>query len=184
MSCFEQVIQILNKEGWTIRGVKEKKYEIPQIYRGKIFEFEDIANKYDVIVNPDDTVWFVIGEHLKCDADVALKNKILGGYEDTESGLTASDIINSSEKLPFLWDTFKNISIGASEDNGVTEQKWWDKHFPFIMSVKDGYYEFYSVNVDDGSIEYGTEPMFEDTETVAASFEDFWNKIISEKIEL
>lgn len=100
------------------------------------------------------------------------------------TGLTITQILNSSEAMPYLWDTFKNISIGASMDNGKTERAWWDKHLPFIMSSKNGYDEFYVINTEDGSIEHGEEPSYEDTKIVANSLDDFWKKIIDGEIIL
>lgn len=184
MHYFDKFLETAKNKGWVIEEAVEKNV-FPQVYRGHIDEFEEITEKYRLISDPDYTTWFVIGEHLKCDDMIALKYKILGGYEDDMgTGLTADKIIENATGLPYLWDTFKNISIGASMDNGETETKWWDKHFPFIMSSKYGYDEFYAINTDDGSIEYGTEPMYEETDKVADTLEEFFQKVLCNDIEL
>lgn len=185
MSLYEQVINKLANEGWIIKMNSENIIPIPEIYSGNTFGFEEIAKKYQLISNQDYTTWFVTGEHLKCDEIIGLKYRILGGStDDMGTGLTITQILNSSETMPYLWDTFKNISIGASMDNGKTERAWWDKHLPFIMSSKNGYDEFYVINTEDGSIEHGEEPSYEDTEIVANSLDDFWKKIIDGEIIL
>ena len=113
MSLYEQVINKLANEGWIIKMNSEN-----------TFGFEEIAKKYQLISNQDYTTWFVTGEHLKCDEMVGLKYRILGGStDDMGTGLTITQILNSSETMPYLLDTFKNISIRASIDYGKKEKK-------------------------------------------------------------
>lgn len=186
MSYFDKFIETIKNNGWIIEEANEK-IELPEVYRGRIGEFEDIVKKYKDITNPDNTIWFVIGDYLKCDDMIGLKYRILAGSkDDMGTGLTAEKIIENGGGMPYVWDAFKNISIGASEDNEHTKRiiKWWDNHFPFIMSCTYGYDEFYAINLDDGSIEYGSEPMFEETEKIADSLEDFFKMSLSGDIEV
>ena len=185
MNLFEQVIKEFTDNGWIIELSKDHTAKVPKIYEGKLYGFEDIVRKYQVVSNRDYTTWFVVGHHLISDDMVALKYRILGGSaDDMGTGLTAKEILGSLEDLPYLWDTFKNMSIGASENQGENETKWWDRHFPFIMSTKNGYDEFYVINVDNGSIEHGEEPLYEEVESVAESLDDFWKKVIKHQIIL
>lgn len=112
--------------------------------------------KYKLIINPQERIWFVTGD--------SLENETPGSEG-------------------FQWDTFKNICIEASEDGGKTETAWWDKRFPFILSIDYGDYEFFAINTDDGSIEYGIEPLFDETEKVADSLDEFWEMAVSGGIE-
>lgn len=157
LSTFENFMQFIKEKGWIIEEADGKGHMLPEVYRGKTGYFEEIADKYSVIMNAEENVWFTVGETL----------------EDEKS---------FEDEGPFRWNTFMNMCINTSDDGGKTEREWWDKRFPFLLSVKYGEYEFFAVNTDDGSVEYGFEPLFEETEKVADSLDDFFNKAVSGEI--
>lgn len=159
MSAFESFMQFIKEKGWIIEEADGKGHMLPEVYKGKTGYYEEIADKYSVIMNVEENVWFTVGEDL----------------EDEES--------YDEESRPIRWNTFMNMSISTSEDGGKTEREWWDKRFPFLLSVKYGEYEFFAVNTDDGSVEYGFEPLFEETEKVADSLDDFFNKAVSGEMD-
>ena len=107
--------------------------------------------------NADATTWFIICE----------------GFTETD---------------PDKWryNEFELISLEAAADDSEWQRDitaFWTVHLPIILSVRDGY-SYYAISIVDGSIVRGFEPEFEETETVAASFEEFLEKIISRKIVL
>lgn len=61
--------------------------------------------------------------------------------------------------------------------------KFWDGHLPVFLSLESGY-AYYAISIEEGSIVYGSEPEFEECQTVADSFEDFMKKVISGEIRL
>ena len=60
----------------------------------------------------------------------------------------------------------------------VVYYNWWDNHCPLLYSVIECY-EFYTINLRDGSVEYSCEPIFEESEKVADSLDDFFCKVIN-----
>lgn len=155
MNSFEKFLRFVKEKGWTIEKADGKGHMLPEVYRGKTGYFEEIADKYSNIINSYENVWFSVGDTLE----------------------------DEKENDTFRWDTFKNISLLSTEDGGKTEREWWDRHFPFLLSVRSGEYEFFAINTDDGSVEYGFEPMFEETEKVADSLDDFFEKAVSGELD-
>ena len=86
----------------------------------------------------------------------------------------------------FRWNEYEIISLDAAE----TDKEWkksitefWNLHFPFFMSV-EGEYRYFAINVNNGSVVEGYEPEFEETTTIAKSFYDFLEKVISGELSL
>lgn len=110
--------------------------------------------------------------------------------EFTNAGETAWFITSSgfAETDPEKWryNEFELISLDAAGDDAEWQSEiteFWDNHLPIALNV-DGGYSYYAISMTDGSIVCGCEPEFEETETVAASFEEFIEKLTSGEIEL
>ncbi len=92
------------------------------------------------------------------------------------------EFIGNSD-IAFKWNVFETISLEAAEDD-LNWQKdirlFWDNHLPIIMSVADTY-SYYAMNLN-GKIVFGMEPEFEEVKIIANSFEEFINKIMTNKI--
>ncbi len=58
-----------------------------------------------------------------------------------------------------------------------------DEHLPIFLSLEGGY-AYYAISMKDGSVVHGTEPEFEECETVADSFTDFMGKVTGGRIRL
>ena len=99
--------------------------------------------------------------------------------------LCAEDFeVNVNSDEGFQWNEWEIIGLRSAEDDEKWEteiRKFWDVHLPIVMSVK-GFYSYYAIDVRDGSIVYGEEPEFEECKTVAASFEDFMEKIVKNQL--
>jgi len=99
--------------------------------------------------------------------------------EQTSWFLSEEDFFQTDESK-FIWNEFEKISIEAAEDDEKLIQEvneFWDLHLPIIFRV-GGDYEYYAINISNGSVVYSFAPYFEEAEEVAISFYDFLDKII------
>lgn len=75
-----------------------------------------------------------------------------------------------------------SLEAADGDDEWLANIKtFWDLHFPIWMSIADGY-EFAAVDLTSnrhGTIVFGREPEFEETELVARSYADFVAKLRS-----
>ncbi len=157
METFDNFIAWALNKDWQIIENDRSICKPPQVYTGKIGVFESIIKKYKRFANPKLTTWLVL-----------------------------SECIDNTDPNSFSWDEFKKISLGSCVDESDRQRtlKWWDGHFPIIMSVENGFYEYYSINTETGGIGYSFEPFFEEEEIIAETLDDFFNKIINEEIIL
>lgn len=105
-----------------------------------------------------------------------------------KSWFLCEDEYNGKSDIAFKWNEFESLSLEATEDDVEWKneiQKWWDRYFPILMSVNNGY-SFYAIDTEDekGSIVYGSEPEFEEVDIVADTFMEFLDLIVNKKIEL
>ena len=112
--------------------------------------FFDFINKYKVLANEKDDVWYIsIHEY-------------------------SSSIANENE---FTWNNFENESLEYADSDEEKKEiiSFWDNHFPFLFSVKNGYAYIALVLAGDdkGKIILGREPEYENVEIISASFEAF-----------
>ena len=78
----------------------------------------------------------------------------------------------------FRWNEWELLSLDSADDDpelvrGV--QEFWNRHFPFLLSVRD-HYSYLAVELVDGApgaVVFGSEPEFETTAPVAESFDAF-----------
>ncbi len=93
--------------------------------------------------------------------------------------LTQEDYQNQNA---FAWNTFETISL---ESAGTPEEiqkirAFWNRYFPVMLCVS-GEYAFYAIDTENGSVVYGCEPEFEETEAFAESFPEFLRRIMYER---
>ncbi len=148
---------------WT---VEEKETESLDLNTDLISRYKQIPLLYleflqnvKAMISPDESTWFL-----------------------------CEDEYNSNSEIAFKWNEFELISLEAAEgdEEWISEiSLWWDKKFPIIMSVGDGY-SFYAINMSDGkySVIRGCEPEFEEAELVASDLEEFLRLIMLNRIEL
>ncbi|MCL2310526.1 MAG: SMI1/KNR4 family protein [Proteobacteria bacterium] len=105
-------------------------------------------------VNPSETTWFL------CEADF---------YETSESA--------------FRWNEWELISLEAADGDDhlrSSVRAFWDNHFPFLLSVADGY-SYHAIDTSSegfGRVIMGREPEFEEAKVVAESFEQFLVELV------
>lgn len=89
----------------------------------------------------------------------------------------------SDPDTTFRWNEWERISLDAAADDAEWQQQirsFWDRYMPIVMIVQPEY-AFYAVDTYSsvGAVIYGREPEFEDSEEVAASFEEFLQRIMN-----
>lgn len=112
--------------------------------------FFSFINKYMLLTNQSDNVWYIpIDEYSR-------------------------DTIKEDE---FSWNSFEIESLEYADDADEKKEikDFWNKHLPFLFSVKDGYSYIAMIieGKDKGKIVYGREPEYEDVEVISDSFDDF-----------
>lgn len=112
--------------------------------------------------------------------DLISRIKICENQTATKWFLTPNDYLPNEGG--FQWNEFELQSLEYS-DNNDDIISFWDKHIPIIMSV-DGGYSYYAINTENGNIESGYEPMYEETTVIADDFGTFIEKTISGEIVL
>lgn len=145
----------MKKNGWSIEWNEDRGACLPKNVTDRYQNIPglwlELIHKIKCLTSPDDTVWF----------------------------LCAKDFATQSEEA-FQWNEWERLSLESSGNDAEWEKEirgFWDAHLPVVMSVRDGY-SYYAIAIKDGSVVYGSEPEFEECETIADSFKDFLSKII------
>lgn len=160
----KEFVEWLEENNWNYILKQNKEFSIPreilERYKGIPKEYIEILETFKQCVSPSDKVWFL------CEDD----------YKNNASA--------------YCWNEFELIGLEAAQaDNDEIWEKeikeWWSKHFPFIISLNEGY-SFYAIDLsqDVGAIVYGIEPEFEETKKVAENLDEFLKLVTSGKILL
>ncbi len=157
----EGFVAYMKEKGWNIELREAQREYLPEIiikrYGNVPKRWLEFIRSIKCMVSSDETAWFLCAEDFEVN-------------------------VNSDEG--FQWNEWEIIGLRSAEDDEKWEReirKFWDVHLPIIMSVK-GFYSYYAIDVRDGFIVYGAEPEFEECKTVAASFEDFMEKIVKNQL--
>jgi hypothetical protein len=155
-----ETIEQLRQRGWTIEETSSKAFELPAAISARYPRLPAALTAFLsnllTCVSRDQTVWFL------CRRDYA-------GTSDSA----------------FRWDEFERMSIQFAEDDEETRaaiRLFWDTHFPFMLSVRNGY-AFYAIRTSSdrfGEVVEGCEPIFEEVSKVADSFTDFIRRFLDE----
>lgn len=150
----QKFLTYMNKCGWNIEMKKERGFNLPETIKKRYKHIPEIWFEFIAVVQSmvsgDETTWFL------CEDDYDLQ------------GTRA-----------FHWNEWELVSLENAENDEEWEneiKEFWDKNFPIILSVKNGY-SYYAISMENGSIVKGSEPEFEECEKVADSFEDFMKSI-------
>ena len=134
------------RNGWKITqadGGKNLPTEITERYDIPL-EYRAFLRQFSLFTNAAENVWF----------------------------LCVEEFLPKSEDK-FRWNEFELISLAAADEGGETAiVDYWDRHFPIIMSVKNGY-EYYAIHLESGKVIHGCEPEFEENTVIAENFLEF-----------
>ncbi|MBQ3034352.1 MAG: hypothetical protein IJD28_08215 [Deferribacterales bacterium] len=166
MGVFEQFTDWAKANKWHVRFKKTPSselnlaHEIIQRYGPLPPELTGFFKKTLSLSTKGKTAWFL------CEDDYA-------GAEDSGYSLAW----NEAE--------VRSLDAALGDSHLMSDIKaWWDKRLPIVLSNTDSQLTYYAYDCNNGYIICGHEPNFEDTHTVASSFEDFLQKIIQGKISL
>lgn len=117
--------------------------------------------------------------------EFACSIRVCSNAADTAWFLTSGDYMRKNND-EWRYNEFELISLDAAqgEEDWIRKiTEFWNEHLAIAVSVADEY-EYYAIDMFDGSIARGCEPEFEKAETVAVSFGEFLKKIADGKITL
>ncbi len=142
-------LEILKNAGFHVYKRKTGNTLSPEIqnrYPNIPDDYFHFLNSFKEIVSKDDKVWFV-----------------------------AIEDFNNESDIEFSWNEFETMSLDAYDDDKEELsriRKFWNKHLPILMSVREYEYLAISLNKDHfGAIVHGAEPEFEEISLVCDSFE-------------
>ena len=102
---------------------------------------------------------------------------------ETEWFLTATDYAGEGHAA-FAWNEWELLSLDAAGDDEQGREairRFWDRHLPILLSVRDGYaYLAIDLESPGGAVVAGREPEFEDVVVVARSFEELTTRVAAE----
>lgn len=147
---FRRATGCLQEAGWTCEPPLSTEGGVPSALRTAPDTVVGWASSFSQLSNADETVWF----------------------------LSRHDYSTGSEDA-FAWNEFEQLSIQATttDDEAVAVARFWERHVPILLSVRDGY-EYLAVR-DDGAVVHGTEPEFEEAVVAFSHFEDLLRYIIA-----
>lgn len=157
----EKFLTYMKKCGWNIEMQEKQGVDLPEAVKSRYEHIPamwfKLITTVQRIVSSDETTWFLCEDDYDSQGDKA-----------------------------FQWNEWELISLENIEDDAEWKneiKEFWNNHLPIILSVKDGY-SYYAISMQDGSIVKGSEPEFEECESVADSFEDLMKKIMNHQLQL
>ena len=156
------IIRQLRERGWRIDDAPDTPFRLP----------EALVSRYPRL--PETLTSFLSGLRECTDA------------KETRWFLCWPDYqgVSSSQ---FRWNEWEELSLQAARDS--RDERWeasvrafWDLHFPFMLSVADGY-SYFAIRVapsEFGRVVFGREPEFEEVNIVADSFDRFIQEMVDD----
>lgn len=156
---FDRALAALRGAGWRVQPAPEPRLfppalatRYPNVASSPLYRF---LGRLDACASPSDTVWF----------------------------LTANELTGASGSA-FRYDEWERLSLDSAGGNRIVEnatRAFWDRHFPFLMSVRSGY-AYLALCADgesSGAIVSGAEPEFEQVRVIATSFDQFLQDLVA-----
>ena len=157
----DKFINCMKNRGWTVEMNEEQRFCLPEPMKSRYTDYPkswvEFVSTVKSMIREDERAWFLCTEDYDVQGDKA-----------------------------WQWNEWELLSLEAAGNDASWKDeigKFWDGHLPVFLSLKSGY-AYYAVSIEEGSIVYGSEPEFEECQTVADSFEDFMKKVISGEIRL
>ena len=112
-------------------------------------DYKQFIEERGLIASPRDTAWLVTTRVIAGQADVA-----------------------------YAWNEWEVQSLDAA--NGDVDRKritqFWDRHFPVLMSVKNGY-AYCALDLETFQVVQGEEPEYEETTLVAGALQELFQML-------
>lgn len=156
---YKEFIKWAGENSWCVTKRNKNKIKLDDSFWDRYTripqEYLEFIEELNELASPNDTTWFL------CESDY-----------------------NNESESDYKWNEFELLELEAAEgDNELTNsiRNWWGEYFPIMLSV-DGYYSFYAIHLQKGTVVRGAEPEFEEVKVVANNFEDFLMKIKEKRI--
>lgn len=157
----ENFLTYMRERGWMVEVKDEPAFCLPEPMKSRYAEYPESWRRFvaavESMVRKDERAWFLCAEDYDIQGDKA-----------------------------WQWNEWELLSTEAAEEDTQWKEeikRFWDGHLPILLSLESGY-AYYAISMKDGSVVYGSEPEFEECETVADSFEDFMERVVSGEITL
>jgi hypothetical protein len=147
--------ELLRERGWDVRLAAKPRAFLQNTLSRYAWLPDDIRQLLEeaiVVVSPEKKSWF------------------------NTSSETAGE--NGSA---FAWNEWELMSLSAAEDFPKLQpaiRAFWDRHFPFLISVKSGY-AYFAVRQADLAVVCGEKPEFEEATPIADSVEQLLDDLIA-----
>lgn len=133
----------LQEAGWTCEPLLSTEDGVPSALHRAPETVIRWVSSFSLLSSSDETVWFL-------------------SRPDYSTGAEGAFAWNECEQL--------SIEAAATNDEAVAVARFWKRHVPILLSVRNGY-EYLAVR-DDGAVVHGTEPEFEEAVVVFSRFDD------------
>ncbi|WP_149205760.1 hypothetical protein [Flavobacterium johnsoniae] len=155
------VINFLKELGWEVELSDSKvsfdllSEKIKNRISNLPHELKQLMSSVNTLANADDTAWFI----------------------------TNIDLVKENDENSFAWNEFEQQSLDASLNERDKEKiiQFWESHFCFLISVKNGYSHISVVTKgsEEGKIVIGFEPEYEEVTILCDDFDEFCKIIIN-----
>ncbi len=156
-SEIEHELGFLEQVGWHIRP-SVSRHQLPSDLTSRFpwipQEVRDFVENTDLAVAPQEKAWL----------------------------LTFPDYDGSAD-TPYAWNQWEIDSLNDAGDDlewASEIRRFWDRHFPILLSVKSGY-AYFAIRESDFRIVCGEEPEYEETSELALSFLDLLRMLRSQQ---
>jgi len=137
----------LARRGWRVERLPRREplpVDVAKRYPMLPAEHEELIETYGLVASPSDTAWLVTA-------------RVVAGRTD----------------VAHTWDEWEVQSLDAAGDDIEWKQditRFWDRHFPVLMSVKNGY-AYFALDLETFQVVQGEEPEYEETTPIAGSLQ-------------
>jgi hypothetical protein len=138
----------LTHSGWSVERLDRRQplpAEVTTRYPTLPADYQAFVEEVGLIANPDDTAWLVT-------------THVVAGQSD----------------LAYAWNEWEVQSLDAAGDDIAWKHsvtRFWDRHLPVLMSVKNGY-AYVALDLETFQVVQGEEPDYEETTPLAGSFRE------------
>jgi len=142
---YTNVLDQLTQGGWSVESLSQREpflADVAKRYPGLPDDYKAFTEECGLIASARDTAWLVTTRVVAGRADVA-----------------------------YAWNEWEVQSLDAADGDVDWQQRitqFWDRHFPVLMSVKDGY-AYCALDLGTFQVVRGEEPEYEATVPIAGS---------------
>jgi hypothetical protein len=152
---YSDALDQLAQGGWSVERLSQREpllSEVAKRYPRLPADFLEFIEECGLVASPRDTAWLVTTRVVAGQADVA-----------------------------YAWNEWEVQSLEAAEGDIDWKEaitRFWDRHFPVLMSVKSGY-AYFALDLETFQVVQGEEPEYEETTPIAGSLKELLQMLAS-----